>query len=222
MPTTREILVYKFEELSPKAKEHAVQQHAEHSMDHAWWDHIYDYAKEHGRELGFQIDDIRFSGFWSQGDGASWTGRVHIPTFLNTRTLTDPGTIVLRELVENDLVMTTIPISRGGGMYVHENTMRAEVDASDYASYEPDDYDENCVLTTGVLKGANVCELLDAHDFGTVINEVIALALEEAKEYAQQIFKDLREEYEYQTREEHVAEMAEANDWQFDEDGDLI
>jgi hypothetical protein len=39
-----------------------------------WYEEIYARAKEDGPERGFNIDEIQFSGFHSQGDGASWTG----------------------------------------------------------------------------------------------------------------------------------------------------
>lgn len=79
---TREITVYKFNELSETAKQHAIDDYAQRSMDWEWWDTVYEDAKEDGKALGYDIDDIRFSGFWSQGDGASWTGRVNLYTFI--------------------------------------------------------------------------------------------------------------------------------------------
>ena len=32
----------------------------------------------------------------------------------------------------------------------------------------------------------------------------------------------LREAYEYQTSDENIIDMAEANDWEFDESGEII
>lgn len=39
-----------------------------------WYESTFDDAKEIAKLLGWQIDDIYFSGFWSQGDGACFTG----------------------------------------------------------------------------------------------------------------------------------------------------
>lgn len=39
-----------------------------------WWDCVYEDAKQIGAIIGFEIDDIFFSGFSSQGDGACFTG----------------------------------------------------------------------------------------------------------------------------------------------------
>lgn len=41
---------------------------------HGWWDGVYEDAKAIGALMGITIDEIRFSGFWSQGDGASFRG----------------------------------------------------------------------------------------------------------------------------------------------------
>lgn len=41
---------------------------------HDWWDSVYDDAKRIAALMGWRIDDIHFSGFWSQGDGACFTG----------------------------------------------------------------------------------------------------------------------------------------------------
>jgi hypothetical protein len=51
-------------------------------MDYEWWDGAYDMAVEDGREKGFYIDKIYFSGFHSQGDGASWAGQVDVRQWL--------------------------------------------------------------------------------------------------------------------------------------------
>lgn len=44
---------------------------------HDWWDSTFYDAKAIGALMGFDIDDIYFSGFSSQGDGACFTGALH-------------------------------------------------------------------------------------------------------------------------------------------------
>ena len=39
-------------------------------------------AKEEARDYGFFIDKIQYSGFGSQGDGASWEGDVAVPKYI--------------------------------------------------------------------------------------------------------------------------------------------
>jgi hypothetical protein len=40
-------------------------------------------AKEEGQEYGFVIDKVTYSGFSSQGDGASWEGYIDIPKYIS-------------------------------------------------------------------------------------------------------------------------------------------
>ena len=42
-----------------------------------WYENVIDAAKEIGAILGFHIDNVYFSGFWSQGDGACFTGDLY-------------------------------------------------------------------------------------------------------------------------------------------------
>lgn len=72
---TISVHVYQFDELSDKAKEIAREWYKKDYPDQGWWDTIYDDAKEAAKFLGVEITDIRFSGFWSQGDGACFIGR---------------------------------------------------------------------------------------------------------------------------------------------------
>ena len=66
--------VYTFDELDDEAKEKSREWYRDGSLDYAWWDTVYDYAKEAGAALGITVDNIEFSGFYSQGDGACFTG----------------------------------------------------------------------------------------------------------------------------------------------------
>lgn len=220
---------YTFEELRPDAQTRAIADWAENGLHYEWWDSVYETAKEDGKERGFEIDDIRFSGFWSQGDGASWTGRVRAVPYLDWKLATlDPNDprfgpwTVLREIADNNFLIRSIEISRGGGMHVHENTMKTDDDSSYYASYDPDDYVEDHALERGVMAGANVKTLMEAIDFGDAIDRLIEEALDDAKSYAQDIYKMLEREYEWLVSREHFAEVAEINGWRFDEDGEIV
>lgn len=47
--------------------------HVEHTD---WWDGVYEGFTMDMRDLGIRVDDMYFTGFWSQGDGACFDGRV--------------------------------------------------------------------------------------------------------------------------------------------------
>lgn len=71
---TTETKVYAWSELSESAKDYAREQYREHNLEYQWWDSTYDDAKTIGALFGLRIDNIYFSGFWSQGDGACFEG----------------------------------------------------------------------------------------------------------------------------------------------------
>lgn len=72
---TISVHMYQFKELDDKAKEAARKWFRKDYPDHGWWDCIYNDAKEIAKYFGVEIDKIGFSGFWSQGDGAYFTGQ---------------------------------------------------------------------------------------------------------------------------------------------------
>lgn len=47
-----------------------------YAPEYGWWGCSFDRFKEIGAAIGFDISDIHFSGFWSQGDGACFIGHM--------------------------------------------------------------------------------------------------------------------------------------------------
>ena len=70
---TKQITVYDIEELTGKARKRALDWLRE-ELSYEWWDCIYDDAKEVGKCLGIEINDIYFSGFYHQGSGCCFSG----------------------------------------------------------------------------------------------------------------------------------------------------
>lgn len=69
-----EVSLYEYKELSDKAKEKARAWFTKDYPDYDWWEPTYNDAKDMAKLLGIEIDDIYFSGFYSQGDGACFKG----------------------------------------------------------------------------------------------------------------------------------------------------
>ncbi len=89
MPHQKVVTAYKFSELAPKAQERVRQREREAATYGNWWEHVYQDAIACAERLGieiavktersangktFQVPNIAFSGFGSQGDGASFAG----------------------------------------------------------------------------------------------------------------------------------------------------
>ena len=71
---TKVIETYGIEELTGSARERALDWLRE-GLDYGWWDSDFEDAKKCAAILGIRIDNIYFSGFWSQGDGACFNGK---------------------------------------------------------------------------------------------------------------------------------------------------
>ena len=71
------IEVYEFSELGKEAKEKARDEFRQSCLDYDWWDFIYEGIIEKAEEYGITLEDkdIQFTGFWSQGDGASFISK---------------------------------------------------------------------------------------------------------------------------------------------------
>ena len=71
MPQQQTITTYNFSELSEAVREKLIESYELSD----WWDSwVIDEIKEEAKELGIEDFDFQYSGFWSQGDGASFTG----------------------------------------------------------------------------------------------------------------------------------------------------
>jgi hypothetical protein len=65
---------YDFNELSDTAKEYARNDYRVNGLGYEWYDFIFDEWKADLALIGIDVDNIYFSGFCSQGDGACFTG----------------------------------------------------------------------------------------------------------------------------------------------------
>lgn len=159
-------------------------------QDVPWWEYIEEYTKEDLRQIGFSLEDMRFRGFWCQGDGASFTGRIcDWDAFL---TAIDPDGKTYQMLRKTEY--RDFELYRINSFYCHENTVSARA----LALNEWDDITDNEVLNA-------ICAACDEkllEELDQFKNE----ALEFLRDRMRKLYRDLEEEYEYLTSDEQVAE----------------
>jgi hypothetical protein len=217
METTTQSLA--FQQLSNYAKQQAITEYGQPPDD--WHEEIYARAMEEGPARGFHLAEIQFSGFSSQGDGASWTGHVWLPDFIeyHNKPEHDDYTqyVVLRELIKDGWCEESLTISRHGFYYNHSGMMRGS-GVDDRLHYAEDD----SVMDRGILEGANVKELANSINSDAMFNDLDEWTLRKAQAYANDIYKQLKEEYEHYTSEEYFIDLCDINGWRFDQRGILI
>lgn len=74
MSRQKTVTVYSFAELSANAQSRAISDYNEDSSNHDWDEDIIEGIRDEAYEMGILNFDLQYSGFWSQGDGLSFTG----------------------------------------------------------------------------------------------------------------------------------------------------
>ena len=210
--------VYEFHELSDKAKD-SVRIALIQDYD---CEYIIDSAKEEGRAKGFIIDDVRYSVGTHTHDGASWTGAIDLIDFFEANP--DPEFIgeevIIIELMRNDWIDDKANVNQNSYHYVHSGTMKFD-EVRDYAESAEDD-SNNSVLSVGILENANVKELFDSFHWARRLDLMVERALQATKDYADVIYGQLKEDYEWQVSDENIEENIYINGWRFDINGKII
>lgn len=175
-----------------------IERYRDINVDTSWWyQNIYEDHRTNLLEKGIDVDDFSFSGFWCQGDGASFTATIDPVVFMRATEL-DFKYSGMFYLAENDLVHAVI--RRGNSNYCHENTVQLELDyINEYNPYDEEDLRHS--ITEIMLEQAEEeykeCQL----EMDTI-----------CKQYMRLLYADLRNEYEYLTSDEAVWDTICANE----------
>jgi len=173
-----------------------IEKYRDINTDHDWWDYTYSDFAERMVEKGIDPDDFAFSGFWSQGDGASFCGRINMAQFLKVHDLEAeyPAAtfFALRDEVSAKLV-------RKGNYYSHANTV--SLNLTDDILNEYDDDDVRCAVYEAM-----------AQEYVHGESDLEEKVLEICHGYMNDLYRNLHEEYEYLSSDEAVWETIEAND----------
>lgn len=209
---------YTFDELSDHAKECALDKHRQVNVDDFdWWDAVYDDAQTIAGMLGFGDIDIAFSGFWSQGDGASFTGEWSPrPYDLDAVKEYAPNDTELHEIAALFVTLSTshkrynrynidAKVERICSHYSHENTVRASMDFR-----FPDEFDDWNEFQQMVFTAANPEPGQDYEDDLT----------DAVRRFCRWIYRQLEAEYRGLTSDEVIAEYLSGSHHQFTEEGD--
>lgn len=224
MPETREITVYAYAELSTQGKANAQYEYNQ-PEDH-WYEGIREDFTERGVERGFDIDDIQWSGFGSQGDGASWTGRVYLLPFLQYHLKPDNPAyaryMVMVELVNENILDAFYDVVKNSFMYNHDLTI--SVHTHDFSA---EDMLSNAKwhglqVKKGILEGADIEALVMSIDLDALLNDLQEWTQDEARGYARDIYKALEGSYDDYSSEEYFLELCEINEWRFDASGKIV
>lgn len=160
-----------------------------------WWDCIYDDWKEKLADVGVRVDDIWFSGFSCQGDGACFEGCIE-----------DFSLFMEKHLLVEDYPFPYAFEKHGGdvscsakhsGHYYHAYSTDISVEVED--TYIDGDTEDLKEITLLALE-----EQFSLQDFEKTVTEIL-------RDYMKDIYTDLEKEYDYLSSEEAVLESLVAN-----------
>lgn len=197
---TTETVVYSFDELSEQAKEKARDWYRATGFYYEWWGCVYEQYTTACKLFGLDISRIMFSGFWSQGDGASFTGtyyykkgglqalRKEFPQWIEIHDICKR----LTQIQKPNFYGVNVDISQNG-RYCHEMTMAFSVSV--------------------YIEGSG-----ERYDIPQGLEEGVAAIF---RDLARDIYKSLEAEYDFLMSDEQVDESILCNEYQFTEDGEI-
>lgn len=188
-------------------KQELIDKYRDINVDHDWWDFTYEDFTKDMLDKGIDVDQIWFSGFWSQGDGACFTGTIFVDNFKKFMEVHDlrkeyPATYFFAELGEIGVVI------RQSGRYLHENTMSISINEDAYNPYEEEDglrYETYDTMLS-----------LFNDEFSNLEQEVSEIC----RDHARDLYRRLEKEYEHLTSDELVWDTIEANDLHLQHEGE--
>ena len=196
-PMTKHYTLYTFDELSDAAKEKAREWYRTDHPDWEWWDGVYETAQTAGKHLGIEIDNINFSGFCSQGDGARFNGSYRFKKGWRKA--------IIAEFGEGDTQRKLLDI----GQQLHEAQARQFYKLVATVAYHGR-YEHSGCTSIGVSHDEN-----PYRDIGDGEAD-IAQAL---RGFMDWIYKMLEKEYDWLRSDEAVDESIIANEYTFLENG---
>lgn len=204
MPTTKEITVYKFSELSDSVKKKLIEKYREHN--HFFHDFVLEDAERMLGMFGFSDVKIYYSGFWSQGDGACFTGKFNSTNF------------------KPDKILEYAPQDEE----IHRIAEQFRRICAEYRSIFFSLVSHNCRYshskTVGIvsIEFYNDVDGLEIEDWKDKQHKDKDYLLELSRDLMNWIYKRLEEEYEYQNSVEVLMENMADSDREYLEDGRIF
>ena len=192
----QETKVYQFDELSEEAQETAIDTNRDMNTDYDWFTDSFNQYIEIGAIMGIEIDDIYFSGFSSQGDGACFDGTYsykkgsvkEITKQIGNAELTEIAQI-LQDIQKRYFYNLSATIKHSGHYY---------------------------------HKYCTIIDIMDNRSTEWILTRNDALLSIGLRKFMQWIYSSLEKEHEHLTSDEAIKESILANEYEFTATGELI
>lgn len=167
-----------------------------------WWDSVYAGFKADMADVGICIERMYFSGFWSQGDGACFEGRVS-DWNLFLRSLGYGNPVLIQHATDN----WSFSVGHSG-YYYHENSTSFDTELITPGGEDDWFIAEYSPYPEGDIRSKAWVAVLNEFDSAKLKDEF----KEAFKDHMRHLYRHLEAEYDYLTSDEAVWESLEAND----------
>jgi hypothetical protein len=201
MPT---ITAKELQDTDPKRFREEYSKWTEYALDYDWWDYIEERLKEKLEPAGVRDVKLRFCLSYSQSDYATFEGRIDVHEWMD--------------------------VTKDGDQTYAEKYPALRLAIEDYGDYASvTTYNRSCVARVNLDGGcigntyaAGIFAGLEAEAWDELVEEQydeagIEQALQDfVDDISQELYTDLRDEYEHLTSEESFIESCECNDVTFE------
>jgi hypothetical protein len=222
---------FQFDELSPDIQEKVLNDYREthsESINDWWYEDVIENFESELKNSGLEDIECNFTGFWSQGDGASFTANVRdVEKFLRDEIRLKPGKWFdyqkeekeedeidalisgFEELGINSKIIPLTPddfwiaIKRDSSRYCHENTISTDLDVD-----EP-------------VEGRDL-DASQQKEFNAWLESLENSITEWARKKSRELYSELENEYESMTSDEAIQEWIDSMGYEFTRDGEKI
>jgi len=181
-----------------------IEKHRHINVDYDdWYLPCYESFIEKLDSLGIDTtrSDINFSGFWSQGDGASFTGYIHrdnMLKFIDEHVLGESFPAATYFATRKELGAKLV---RSGSHYVHENTVQVDINTDYIEAQAWEEDDPRREIYVAMEEAFN-------KEFSEFEEKVQTIC----RGWMQILYRQLEDEYEALTSDECVLDTLKAND----------
>ena len=169
--------------------------------DSRWYTNVYEQFETDLEGTGFEADDIYFSGFSSQGDGAMFEGSFELSK--------DSELSLIESYVKDKRIVKLIKAGRiwlevefkHWGHYHHENSHTAWLAVELYGDHISDGYQIESYLNDGTVYEA----VRDSY-----------------RDLCKSLYRQLNDEYNYLTSKEYLLDYFKQNNTEFYADGTIF
>lgn len=166
--------------------------------DSHWYQHLFAGFTQEMAELGIEVGEIYFSGFWSQGDGACFNGR------LNNQEKFFAQSEMAKYAILGEEGPLNLDVAKwvSSGRYCHEHTLSFDFS---YDDTEPEESEYESPLRYQIAR-------ISYDETEKLISGFEGDFEEWIKGKCRDLYSTLEKEYEYQTSDEQIVESLIANE----------